>query len=67
MHIIDKTIDFSIFMQISDIFLCKNMNFFKISAKDYIVSKSEKTVLFCVIPFMKEREKNLFFTIFREI
>lgn len=44
------------------------MKFFAlISAKDYIVSKSEKTVLFCVIPFMEERVKNLFFHNFREI
>lgn len=54
-------------MQISDIFLQINEIFALISIKDCNVSKSEKTVLFCVNPFMKERVKNLFFTIFREI
>lgn len=43
------------------------MKFFAlISAKDCNVSKSEKTVLFCVNSFIKGRAKNLFFTIFLE-
>ena len=60
MHIIDKTIDFSIFMQISDIFLWKNMNILNFSKRLHCFKVRENCFILCNPFHERKREKFVF-------